>query len=556
MLRYFKFIDLFRRESDESGLMLVLCTVVAGLSTTGLLAVVNAASHTASYEELNFQYLVIFILIIAIFALSQRYLLVRVVNISEEVVNKIRRRLARNVQACDFYALEQIGHEALYSKLTRETAVITQTSPTIMNALQSATMVIFSMAYIAYLSFVAFVCAMVAIVFAAAVYYRSDKRIQAALKEASDKETELFGALKHVLAGFKENKLNASRAKEVLENLADISESVEDKKVDALTPYATNYVFVVSFFYVLVASVVFILPALVPTFDEVVVKLTTAMLFLIGPLSNLINLASIVAQSNCAVDNLSELETLLDAACDEPVDENRQLPPFAGQPLAKIELRDAVFEYHNDRRGNGPSFKVGPMSLAFERGEIVFITGGNGSGKSTFLKLLCALYHPASGEVFFNDACVTKSNAQFYRDKISAIFCDFHMFDKLYGLRDASKEAVDELLDRLKIANKTSYKDGRFSNLDLSTGQRKRLAFLVSFLEDREVYVFDEWAADQDPQFKKFFYEVLLQDLKSRGKTVIAVTHDDNYFYAADRLLKMDYGKFVPIEQKVRKIEV
>lgn len=76
----------------------------------------------------------------------------------------------------------------------------------------------------------------------------------------------------------------------------------------------------------------------------------------------------------------------------------------------------------------------------------------------------------------------------------------------------------------------------------MSTGQKKRLAYIASVLEDKQIYVFDEWAADQDPEFRKYFYEVLLQDLKQKGKTIIAVSHDDRYFSAADKVIKLEYG--------------
>jgi putative ATP-binding cassette transporter len=146
-------------------------------------------------------------------------------------------------------------------------------------------------------------------------------------------------------------------------------------------------------------------------------------------------------------------------------------------------------------------------------------------------------------------AQVTRRNAQFYRNLFSAIFSDFHLFDKLYGLRDADPARVDELLRLMEISDKTSLRDGRFSNINLSTGQRKRLALAVSYLEDKPVYVFDEVAADQDPRFRKYFYEVMLPDLKKAGKTVVAVSHDDRYFHVADRVLRMEYGKFEEVRE-------
>ena len=69
---------------------------------------------------------------------------------------------------------------------------------------------------------------------------------------------------------------------------------------------------------------------------------------------------------------------------------------------------------------------------------------------------------------------------------------------------------------------------------------------LTAYLEDRAVYVFDEWASDQDPIFKELFYLHILKRLKERQKAVVVVSHDDRYFSAADRIVRLDSGKAVP----------
>ena len=132
-----------------------------------------------------------------------------------------------------------------------------------------------------------------------------------------------------------------------------------------------------------------------------------------------------------------------------------------------------------------------------------------------------------------------------YRELFSIIFTDFHLFDRLYGLEEVDRKKVKSLLAKMELSLKTNYRDGAFTTTDLSTGQRKRLAYVAAMLDDKQIYVFDEWAADQDPVFRKFFYEVLLPELRDQGKTIIAVTHDDKYFSSADRVLKMDEGVLV-----------
>lgn len=178
-------------------------------------------------------------------------------------------------------------------------------------------------------------------------------------------------------------------------------------------------------------------------------------------------------------------------------------------------------------------------------GEIVFIVGGNGSGKSTFLKLLTFLYSPMGGSIKVDGTDIREMDHSHYRNLFSVIFSDYHLFDRLYGVRGVDDRRVQELLEVMEMESKTEWVDDRFTNIDLSTGQRKRLALVTSFLEDKSIYVFDEWAADQDPGFRKYFYEVILQDLKRQGKTIIAATHDERYFDVADRVLKMEYGQFV-----------
>jgi len=152
------------------------------------------------------------------------------------------------------------------------------------------------------------------------------------------------------------------------------------------------------------------------------------------------------------------------------------------------------------------------------------------------------LYYPERGTITIDGRQVDRNTVQSYRELFSIIFSDFHLFDKLYGLPEVQQDTVKDLLTLMGISNKTDFVAGRFTTLDLSTGQRKRLALLVTLLEDRPIYIFDEWAAEQDPEFRAYFYEVLLQELHQRGKTIIAVTHDDRYFHHADRIVKMDYG--------------
>lgn len=191
-------------------------------------------------------------------------------------------------------------------------------------------------------------------------------------------------------------------------------------------------------------------------------------------------------------------------------------------------------------------FTLGPIELSIQAGETVFIVGGNGSGKSTLAMLLLGLYEPEHGSIELNGIPVDFSSLPHYRQHFSAVFADFHLFDEiLCGDQDAVVEQATAYLSRLRIADKVKVESGRFSTTSLSLGQRKRMALVSSYLEDRPIYLFDEWAADQDPVFKRVFYQELLPELKARGKTVFVISHDDAYFDCADRLVRLNHGTLV-----------
>jgi putative ATP-binding cassette transporter len=246
-----------------------------------------------------------------------------------------------------------------------------------------------------------------------------------------------------------------------------------------------------------------------------------------------------LTKANLALADLARTEDQLAAARRA-----EEAPATALSPgMRRIELRGGVYAYPGpDGR---PAFTMGPCDLTLDAGEMVFIVGGNGSGKSTLLRVLTWLYEPRAGVILWDGQVVDRSNVADYRNLFATVFSDFHLFDRLYGLSNVDKAGAQALLETMGIAGKTTFEDGRFTNLDLSTGQRKRLALVAALLEDKTVYVLDELAADQDSDFRRRFYEELLPSMKRRGKTLAVVSHDERYFHVADRVLVMEDGRFV-----------
>jgi putative ATP-binding cassette transporter len=254
-----------------------------------------------------------------------------------------------------------------------------------------------------------------------------------------------------------------------------------------------------------------------------------------------------LSRADAAVEKLRELEEYLDASDDSRYTASRS-PIKRKRSFEEIALKGVTFHYTDDKGSR--TFAMGPVDLTVKRGEILFISGGNGSGKSTLLRLLTGLLYPESGEVLFDSIRVDQTNYAHYRDLFSTIFTDFHLFDRLYGMGDIDEDQLQDLLDTMQLSDKTDYVDGRFTNTNLSTGQRKRLAMITSYLEEKPVLVFDEVAADQDPVYREYFYKTFLSDLKSKWKTIIAATHDDRYFHIADRHIKMECGRIASDGEK------
>lgn len=220
--------------------------------------------------------------------------------------------------------------------------------------------------------------------------------------------------------------------------------------------------------------------------------------------------------------------------------------PQVYRQAQSIALQQTCYGYQAEE---GEGFMVGPLNLTLRRGELVFLVGGNGSGKSTMARLLTGLYRPQSGHILVDDKPVAAAERQAYRHLFSTVFTDFHLFQRLLGGDGAEVDCtqVDDWLQRLSMSHKVDHSDGRLSDTRFSQGQRKRLALLMAVVEQRDFLVLDEWAADQDPQFRRFFYHQLLPELRAQGKAILAITHDDHYFDRADRILKMDGGQLIEL---------
>ncbi len=264
-------------------------------------------------------------------------------------------------------------------------------------------------------------------------------------------------------------------------------------------------------------------------------------LFMLAPLATLVGFSTHLSRVNLALDRASQLGLLLDAAAAGPARPVAP-PPVRPEPF-RFALRAVTYRHE---RGDEAPFHLGPVSLEFDRPELVFISGGNGSGKTTLLKLLCGLYPPAQGQLLADGRVIGEVEITAHRRRFGVIFADFFLFGSLLGYEDAPADEAARLLREVHLEKQVAIDAaGTFSTTKLSQGQRKRLALVAALLEDKPVYVFDEWAADQDPEFRRWFYERILPGLRARGKLVLAITHDEAFYPLADRLVRLAEGRIV-----------
>jgi putative pyoverdin transport system ATP-binding/permease protein len=531
-----KLLQLIRKESSVNLRRLLLLTVISGIAQGVILSIINNAAAAAAFDRLNFRYLVLFATAIAIFIITKQRVLARSFTMTEEVITRLRIRIADKLRRSNLAVVERIGKPRIEGRLTQDTLTISQSAGEIANAAQSAVMILVCVLYMAVLSKAAFFITIGLIAGGVSIYLRNQRKLDREWQAAAQIETDFLGSLHHLLDGFKELKVNQAKSHDLFENeYSRICREAQRIKVRTSLEYVRNFIFSQTFFYVLIAVLVFLLPVLSQAYADVVMKATAVVLFIVGPLSSLVGAIPIYTRARVAMDNITALDTFLDtpgAASERMVEPAKT--DFRG--FAELSLEGVKFRYADD------GFVAGPFNLTVKAGEVVFIVGGNGSGKSTLLKLLTGLYLPDEGTLRVDHLRLQPAFYPPYRELFSILFTDFHLFDRLYGSPQVDEKLLARWLHRLELDQKTSFQGGRFTNLDLSGGQRKRLALAVACIEDRPVLALDEFAADQDPGFRAYFYEKLLPELKAAGKTVIAVTHDDRYFHCADRVIKMEFG--------------
>jgi putative ATP-binding cassette transporter len=535
------FFQLIRREMQGSLDRLAIMSGLGGISNAAILAAINSGAQAAGQGELSISAALLFVVALLLFIKTQHYILIATTVEIEAIIHKLRVRLMDQVRRSELLPLDEIGRSEIVAAITKETTTLTQATNMLAFAGQGVVLVLFVAIYILYLSPLAFALSALIVTLAGVIFHIKSRQVAIGTREATQWDNRLFDRLMDLLDGFKEVRLNRSRSDHLFEDAVEVSRTAANIKIRTQSESYKQLVFSQSAMYLLLAAVVFVVPAFSDTKGGSMTQVTTALMFIVGVCMGIVQTIPILLAANVAADNIERLEARLRAiaAADAGAVPLRER-------FRTIEVRNIVFSYMD--KSSETIFRVGPIDFTLRSGELVFITGGNGSGKSTFLKLLAGLYEPDSGEILLDGVRVDDSNREAYRSLIAAIFVDYHLFERLYGIADPEPGEVDRLLEQFRLFDKTRLAGGTFTHLDLSGGQRKRLALIVSLLEKRPILLLDEWTADQDPDFRRKFYDELLPTLQQAGATIVVITHDDRYLdelHLAARKLRMDEGRII-----------
>lgn len=532
--------QLVQRGSPKALRKIIYITCFAGLANTVLIALVNiAAGDAALARPVSPRLALLYVNAFAIYYVVNLASLREANGFMQQRLGELRVRIADKLRLSELRTLEQLGRGDIYATVAQEINHLSQSFPLLVSAAESVFLLAFCLLYIATLSQISFVVVTFATLVALIDYYFRREALNKVLLTVHGREAEMLESLTHFTEGFQEIRLNADKNESLYRRFREVVNDLESVVVGVGQQWVVLLMFSNAFLYGLLGVVIFVLPMFFQGYTDSIYKIAAAAIFCVGPVTAITSAAPLYTRANIGLAHVFRLEEWLDQGIVRTAAGAGRVPSrFQG--FQRIEFEGAAFSY-TDARGK-VSFTTGPWDIDLRRGELVFVLGGNGSGKSTALKLLCGLYALDAGRILVDGVLIDGDSLQQYRELFSCIFADFHLFDRLHGLDDVDPAVVHAQIDRMELTGKVDFVDGRFSTLDLSTGQRKRLAMIVSLLEDREIYLFDEWAADQDAHFRDIFYTEILPELNRRGKTILAVTHDDRYWRLSDRVITMDLG--------------
>ena len=516
--------------------VMIVLGVLAGFTRDVVMVVVSKAAAAPLDEALNFWlplFIVAFLLVVSV---TFAYHLVSVA-VHTAMSNNVRLTLVGRLMRVQPNFIDRHEHGALYHILTQDVNAVTNFAETLLNLLPSAVFLLIALPQLFYYSSIAGLASLLVMVGGVLAYVMQQKALESLNSDVRRMEVTYFERLSDMLRGFREIRLNQARRFGLAQDISDTLQQMRQSQLNVTRIYSTGEGVVSALKFLLFAGIVFLVPWMASINNTITFQVLTLVLFSLTPFEQIVGSYPSFLYTLVAYSRVNELLTKLDPFTQRP-----DLPVETPPPFQEIRISN-MRAIHNSREKS--SFELGPIDFTLRRGEVLFIRGSNGSGKTTFLNVLAGLLDPTEGLLEVDGVPVSTDDMETYRARFSAVFTQFHVFRTLYGLESAPAKDVETIFDKLGLKGLTKVEEHRLSRLDLSAGQRRRLALAIALLEGRQIILLDEFVADQDPEKRKFFFTELIPELVAQGKTIVVSLHDMQWLSACDRILLFEGGRIV-----------
>lgn len=522
----------------------IILGVVSGLMSFTFLAFLNFMLGnilSGNYKEISSVYTIAFSLVIILFIWSRRALSFKIIGLSQKLFWQLRLDVLSTILKSD-YAQLNLKKDQIHSALVHDVGTLTQASLSIIEFFTSSVVIITCFAYMSYLSVPLFLATLLTSVLGVLIYQFGVKKSNHKFIASRDLEDGFMKNFNAIIDGFKEIHMNSKKGEAILkQNIHPISKEAYQNNSQAFIGFLNNQITGQVLFYSLIASILLFFSVTLEIDAKTTVNFLFILLYLLSSIETIMVLLPALIRAKISLNKLSDLKSELEQGGTEV---KAPVKTISKEQFLEIKMKEVEFEYASNTPKR-ESFKIGPINMSIHSGDVIFIYGGNGSGKTTFILSLLGILQVDQGRIEYNNKILVKESYQDYKSLFSVVFNDFYLFDKFYGNFDFNRQKAEKYLKLFEIEEKVKITKEGFSNIDLSTGQKKRLALIAALLEEKPILVLDEWAADQDPYFRKKFYQEIIPVLKTEGLTIVAITHDDMYYNCSDKLLKMEYGKLI-----------
>jgi len=533
---------ILQKKSKYFYALLLLLGLTNSVWASALLVLINHKINGTPLPFLNqYDWVAYVVLIVAAFGMA-RFFQGYMIQLTYDMGNELSLSIFNKLRFTNYEDYLRLGEDRVRTAMS-DVTTLQRFPQAFIETFNAATMVLIGVAYLFWNNPLG-ALAIMAVLAALIVFYNVRSRvIQQDLSTARDLANVYQRNVNDFLRGFKEVKMSTDRSDTLYTDyLTHNRNQVKELTVRTLVRHMMNELLGSYSWYVGIGLVLFLLPVVLHTNAALSSSFVVTLLYLMGPSNVVISEMHEFFQMRIALERLDEFNEVIDGYA--AVSTGHGDVDSLGTDFESLRFENVTFEYYDEK--NAKTFRLQPLNLEIRRGESIFVTGGNGSGKSTFINLLTGLYVPLSGAIYLNGQRIEARNYPAYRNHICAIFTDCHLFGENYGKHDLTtgNHRLVALLKKMQLTDVIPLGDTETKlKVTLSKGQQKRLALINALLEEKDILILDEWAAEQDPVFRAFFYTKIVPELREAGKTVIAVTHDDAYFDCAGRVLKFDYGR-------------